>query len=166
MNSGDDQNKDEFNPYNPYNPYATASEEKAFAKHREPGELKPQFLVVGWIIIVLSALWTAYWIFSITVAFAQDNPALRMEGKDEAERIGALIGIVFVFMPVLFGFIAFLGGICLVRRRNYVLAWLGVVAFMLPLCGPCFGLTIPVGVWAAILLFMKTGRSEFSGTQW
>jgi len=156
-------NPDDSNPYdaNPYNPYAPSAVEKPIETRRATGELKPQFLVVGWVITVLSALWALYWLFSITVAFVQGNPALNLEGKDEAERIGVMVGIVFVFLPLIFGFISFLGGVCLIRRKGYIVAWLGVLAFMLPFCAPCFGLTIPVGVWAAILLFMEAGRSEF-----
>ena len=44
------------------------------------------------------------------------------------------------------------GAIAMLRMRPKWLAWTGTILALLPMFGPCLGLTIPLGIWLLMVL--------------
>ena len=64
-------------------------------------------------------------------------------------RIGSAVG--YGLMVVL-ALIAAAGAVAMMTLKWKWLAWAGCIVGMLPLFGPCFGLTIPIAIWVLVLL--------------
>ena len=54
------------------------------------------------------------------------------------------------------------GAIAMLRMRAKWLAWTATVLALLPLFGPCLGLTIPLGIWSLVLLRRPDVDASFS----
>jgi hypothetical protein len=53
------------------------------------------------------------------------------------------------------------GAISMLKRKRYNMAVIGAICMLVPLLGPCFGLTLPVGIWSLVLLRRKSVREAF-----
>lgn len=53
------------------------------------------------------------------------------------------------------------GAVGMFRRRPYWLAQTGAWASVVPLCGPCYLLAIPFGVWALVVLYNRDVAATF-----
>lgn len=96
---------------------------------------------LGWILAAFSALLC---LFGIAIVI-QKMP----EASSESE--GWLIVVAFVLQLVLAGFVAF-GMWSASRFERYPLALWSAALAMLPLTGPCIGLTMPLGVACFVAL--------------
>ncbi|MBW3600287.1 MAG: hypothetical protein KY475_23845 [Planctomycetes bacterium] len=133
------------------NPYASPSG----VAHREEAQ-RPQdngssasdghLSAVATITIVMCGLWFAM-IFG--GRFLEDNPPPPRE----------LLG--FYVTASIAPALSLYGAICTLRRERYPIAMTGAFCLCIPLFGPCGGLTIPLGVWALVLLRRKEVRQTF-----
>ena len=56
------------------------------------------------------------------------------------------------------------GSYAMLKRRHYRLSRLTAICMMTPLVGPCFGLTLPIGLWALVYLNRKDVKETFADT--
>lgn len=49
----------------------------------------------------------------------------------------------------------------MLQRRRYGLALAGACCMTIPVLGPCFGLTLPLGIWTLVLLRRKSVHDAF-----
>jgi hypothetical protein len=64
-------------------------------------------------------------------------------------------------LPVLWSATVAYGATLMYRMRRYSSARLSAVLAMAPVCGPCFVLGIPLGIWALVILHRKEVRAAF-----
>jgi membrane protein YdbS with pleckstrin-like domain len=53
------------------------------------------------------------------------------------------------------------GAIAMLRMKPKWLAWAGTILALLPLFGPCLGLTIPLGIWLLLVLRRSDVNASF-----
>jgi hypothetical protein len=80
-------------------------------------------------------------------------------GSPNAPPLIAILGFAGMFM-VLPG-LGLAGAVSMLQRKRYGLCLAAACGMMVPLLGPCFGLTLPVGIWAVILLRRHLIRESF-----
>jgi hypothetical protein len=51
--------------------------------------------------------------------------------------------------------------VAMLRMKSKWLAWTGTILSLLPLFGPCLGLTIPLGIWLLLLLRRRDVDASF-----
>ena len=78
----------------------------------------------------------------------------------EAEAPSFVISICLLMMIV--PILGFAGSLAILKKRHYRLARLSAICMMTPLVGPCFGLTLPIGLWALVYLNRKDIRQSFA----
>lgn len=66
-----------------------------------------------------------------------------------AFRIGQFGSVV---LPFVCQVMTIFGSVAMIARKQLGLAWAGAVTGIVPVCGPCLGLSIPFAIWAMILL--------------
>ena len=108
----------------------------------------PNPLFIPGIILLLDALfWLLYILMSLAVMLSPNSP---MQGDELAfVRTTSTVGYGLMFVLSL---IAAAGAVAMMSLRWKWLAWTGCIVGLLPIFGPCFGLTIPIAVWALVLL--------------
>ena len=146
------------------NPYSTAQSPPFGSNVDKPTGSVPAnnpLMVPAIILIVLSSFWLMYGVFNIIVVFGQGPPPVPA-GQGPAIEMGqkaGYFGAAFM-LPILSAF-TLLGGIQMLRMRSFAVCVAGAIASLVPVCGPCFGLTMPFGIWALVLLFNPDVRRRF-----
>lgn len=113
-------------------------------------------------LIVLSLLWLAVGVYGVADTIINGPPPLP-EDIDPAVAAGQRAGFYFWFVCQLsLGTLTLVGAICLIRLKFYGLAMVGVLAGLVPVCGPCFVLAIPFSVWALVVMLRSEVKALFS----
>jgi hypothetical protein len=127
---------------------------------RTPG--KDLLIVPAIVLLVMCGIWLIFNGLSIIGAvMGQEQQAL--PGVTDAQLAGREAGkwSAIVIMPLL-NILALGGAIAMLTRKAYGFALTGAFVSLIPLCGPCLGLTLPMGIWALILLFQPHVKKTFS----
>ncbi len=56
------------------------------------------------------------------------------------------------------------GAVSMLQRRRYAMSVAAACCMMIPVLGPCFGLTLPIGIWVLVLLRRQQIQEAFAGT--
>jgi hypothetical protein len=127
-----------------HNPYASPAVSYSNATNSNP------LFVPALILLVLGLLWG----FSILSAFI-----LIILPDDTSGRLDAGFRSTMGMNYLLMVFIA--GAIAMLRLRPKWLAWAGVVLGLIPVFGPCMGLTIPIAIWCLVLMRRPDVNASF-----
>jgi hypothetical protein len=128
---------DQNSPANPYASPASASGPDARAN---------ALFIPSLAFLVLAVFWTLYMLAACVMVASPDGPFRAMT---PAIRTMTLISYcLMVVVNVIF----IAGAVAMIRRRPKWLAWTGCILGLLPIFGPCMGLTIPLGIWCLVLL--------------
>lgn len=138
-------------PVETANPYAPSKPAEFAHQHTNP------LFVPGLLILLGSLFWAFYMVAAIAIMLSPNGP-LRGE---ELAYIRVSTGISYAAMFVL-TLIAAAGAIAMMRLKWKALAWTGCIIGMLPMFGPCFGMTLPLAIWALILLRRSEVNASFS----
>jgi hypothetical protein len=121
------------------NPYA--------APHGAPQVSAPNPLFVASVIFLVGAiLWEFYVLSALVMVFAPDGPFRELSAMVRYSTITSY-GLMLVLNAL---FIA--GSIAMLRLRPKWLAWTGCILGLVPLFGPCGGLTMPLAIWCLLVL--------------
>ena len=142
MTTGADPNQTGVNPY--------VSVQSGTSPRIEP----PQLDVPAWIAIVCCVASLGFWLVALTVSLPFGHP-----NAPPLIQIVAFTGM-FMVLPA----IGLFGSIAMLKRERYGMAVAAASAMMVPVLGPCFGLTLPIGIWAIVLLRRDGVRDTFSTT--
>ncbi|MGE3805024.1 MAG: hypothetical protein AB7K24_10165 [Gemmataceae bacterium] len=72
------------------------------------------------------------------------------------------LAIIFMVSGTACSGVVLKAGLQMCRLKSYRLALTGSILAMLPCCGPCFGLSAPIGLWALIMLRLPDVRGSFT----
>ncbi|WP_372723046.1 hypothetical protein [Novipirellula sp.] len=112
------------------------------------------------ILIVLSSLWLLYGIVNFIYSMMTGMPPnLGNQGNAAAQQLGFYAAIIM--LPII-NLGVLLGSIMMLKRKAYPLAMAGAFLALVPICGPCFVLGIPFGIWCLVLLFQADVKNSFS----
>lgn len=108
--------------------------------------------VPAWIAIACCLVSLGFWLNALAVALPYGHP--------NAPPLIQIVGFLGAFMvlPAL----GLFGSIAMLKRERYGMSVIGAAAMMVPIFGPCFGLTLPIGIWALVVLCKSAVRAEFS----
>jgi hypothetical protein len=120
----------------PVNPYA-ASNLRESAPTNQAG-----LTIASWIAILCCLTSLALLLFALIVSLPYGHP-----DAPPTVEVVSFIGM-FMVSPVL----GLVGAISTLKRTRYRLAIVGACTLLFPLWGPCFGLTLPLGIWLVVLL--------------
>lgn len=73
-------------------------------------------------------------------------------------------GIVFGVLNLISGVVLVLGGLSLMRQKSYGLAMTGAIVAMVPGFSCCCLFSLPVGIWALMLLLKPEVKAAFQGS--
>jgi len=108
--------------------------------------------IPAWIAIVCCVASLELWLLALIVSLPYGHP--------NAPPLIEILGFIGMFM-VLPG-LGLAGSVAMLKRRRYALSVTGACCMMIPVLGPCFGLTFPVGIWALVLLRRQSIRESFA----
>jgi hypothetical protein len=150
------------NPYasNPLsNPYAAS--ELSDPSLVDSGEIK-QLTVVATVLLTMAMLTLAMCIVGLGFNLALGLGFAPPPNLDGPARIGYSVGqIGGIVVQIVCQCVAILGAVAMIRRRHIAHAWAGAICSLVPICGPCIGLSIPFGIWAMVLLRRPSVRAAF-----
>lgn len=128
---------------NPYAPSRTAA-----ATTSDPASLD----VPAWIAIACCVASLGFWLVALIVSLPYGSP--------NAPPLIEILGFTGMFMvlPAL----GLAGAVSMLQRRRYGMSLAAACGMMIPLLGPCFGLTLPVGIWTIVLLRRQAIRESFA----
>jgi len=140
----------ESNPEAPRGPNPYASSQTTPETASDASSLNiPASIAIGCCVISLGL-----WLFALIVSLPYDSP--------NAPRLIEILGFTGMFM-VLPG-LGLAGAVSILQRKRYGLCIAAACGMMVPLLGPCFGLTLPLGIWAIVLLRRRPIRESFVPT--
>ena len=145
----------------PSNPYAFQQNQGQMPP--DNSGTKTQLTVVGCILLTMAVITMG--LVLIGMAGNAMNGKLMGDpppGMPDDQKLGFQIGnIAGQVAMIAFQAIASCGALCMILRKTYPLAVAGAVVSLIPLCGPCLGLSIPFGIWALVLLLRPEIKSAF-----
>jgi len=147
---------DDGSPFNPYEARQSMAPGAAVDSNLS------NLTIVATILLAMAMLTLAVFVgslvFNLALGIGFDAPP----GFEGAQLIGFRFGqIGSILVPVLCQLLAILGSIAMIRRKQIGTAWTGAVSATFPLCGPCFGLSIPFAIWAIVLLQRPSVAASF-----
>ena len=114
----------------------------------------PRLNVPAWIAIVCCVTSLGFWLVSLVVSLPFGHP--------NAPPLVQIVGFTGVFMVL--PAIGLYGSIAMLKRERYGMALAAASAMMVPVLGPCFGFTLPLGIWTIVLLRRDGVRHTFTTT--
>ena len=156
-------------PFGPPNPYHTRTANPYAAGHMyDPAagsaDLLTQLTVVASILLAMAMLTLTMGIFSLAFNLLMGlgfEPPPNIEG--EAARTGYMIGQFGVMIiQWVFQVVVILGGIAMIRRKGLSISRAASICSLVPLCGPCAGLSIPFAIWALVLLSKPVVKASYT----
>ena len=143
-------------PANPFgekgaaqNPYASLAGSQAIPSRDNP------LFVPALILLVVSVFWVLYILAACAMVFSPDGPFSRMSPM--IRNSSAVSYLLMLLVNVVF----IAGAIAMLRMRPKWLAWTGCILGLVPMFGPCMGLTIPLAIWCLILLRRPNVDAQF-----
>jgi hypothetical protein len=134
-----------------------------------PAQAREAVSIPAILLMVMSALTILYSLFSLVrpVDSAQmdqilNNPDLA-QFRGFAEFMSSTGGRLMVTLPFLvLNALVFFGALKMKNLQSYGLAMTAAIVSIIPCCGPCYCLGIPVGIWALVVLRKPEVRASFS----
>ena len=128
------------------NPYALGA--STASTTTDPSSLS----VPTWIAIACCIVSLGFWMLALIVSLPYGHP--------NAPPLIEIVGFAgsFMVLPAL----GLAGGVSMLRRKHYALCLVSASGMMVPLLGPCFGLTLPLGIWLFVLLRSRAVRGAFA----
>lgn len=102
---------------------------------------------VAWTLLSLSGIVYFVTIFDETAAGSRGFPPTSY--------------IAYLAISIAYSLMLVSGSFSMVRRGSYVWAVATSILAMVPLLGPCYGLSIPFGIWALVVLRRPAVRDSF-----
>jgi hypothetical protein len=123
------------------NPYSSPAAEAL------PGNGANPLLLPAIFLLVSSAFSALYMVLMVAMVAAPQGPF--SERNFDSVRI--MMGLSYFVIGVL-SLISMAGAIAMLLRKARWLAWAGSIVALVPLFGPCLGLTIPLAIWSILVL--------------
>lgn len=142
---------------NPFHDLPESSNRYQTPSGPSDSECPNPLFIPGLLILLNSLFWSLYMVAGMAFVFSPNGP---FHGEELAYvRIGSAVsyGLMFVLSLITAG-----GAIAMMRLKWKVLAWTGCIVGMLPMFGPCFGLTLPLAIWVLVLLRRPNVDARFS----
>lgn len=98
-------------------------------------------------LLIASILWFVYLLIAVAVLLGPGG----VYGQAEDAMIYSMMAISLGAMLIAAA-TSIAGAVAMLTHRLKWLAWTGCVLALIPMFGPCYGLTIPIAVWCVILL--------------
>jgi membrane protease YdiL (CAAX protease family) len=95
----------------------------------------------------MSIIWALYLAFGIVI-MTRPNGLL---AHDDAGGAAATIRMAYI-VAIIVSLTTAASGVAMLRRGPRWLEWTGCLLALIPLLGPCGGLTIPIAIWLLLLL--------------
>ena len=139
----------------PINPYAqpNSATDAVLSGYGRPA---PNYNAPGWILMITSVLAGLYWLTMSGVALVA---ALAPNAKPD-EAIAVAIQLVGALFLVALQTIIFAGALRMTQRQSLTLARTAAICAIIP-CSGCCLFQLPVGIWAAVLLFNSEAKQHF-----
>ena len=133
----------------PQNPYAY--NQNLGHQPPESSSTKTQLTVVGCILLTMGVMTFGLGLVGLVSNLVNgdliNEPPPGMPANQQLGfQIGNIAGQVGM---VLFQVLSSCGALCMILRKFYPMAITGAVVSLIPLCGPCLGLSIPFGIWGS-----------------
>jgi hypothetical protein len=122
------------------NPYASPAGSQSV-----PSKSNPLF-VPSLILLVIAIFWGLYVLSACFMVFSADGPFSQMSPM--VRNASAASYVLMMLVNAVF----IVGTVAMVRMRSKWLAWTACILGLVPIFGPCMGLTIPLSIWCLILL--------------
>ncbi len=142
MTTDADRNQTSVNPYLPL--------QSDTSLRADP----PRLNVPACIAIVCCVASLGFWLVTLIVSLPFGHP--------NAPPLVQIVGFTGMFM--ILPAIGLFGSIAMLKRERYGVALAAASAMMVPILGPCFGLTLPIGIWTIVLLRRDGVRHSFATT--
>jgi hypothetical protein len=118
------------------------------------GNANPLF-VPALILLALWIFWTCYMIFVMVMVLSPTGP-FKALGSTRDMMVASYATMAVISL------VSTAGAVAMLRQRPKWLAWTAAVLGLVPVMGPCFGLTLPVAIWAIMLLRRPDVNAQFS----
>lgn len=131
------------------NPYASPNAAPG-AKVRRNALFVPSL-----IFLVFAIAWELYVLAACALVFSPNGPFASMDS-------GMRFTTLSIYVLMLLANALFIpGAVAMLRMRPKWLAWTGCILGLVPMFGPCMGLTIPLAIWCLILLRRPDVDAQF-----
>ena len=98
-----------------------------------------------------------------TVAEALNNPDLPEGAREMLSGMSSTGGqLLFAGIPLVLNGIVFFGALKMKNLQSHGLAMAAAIISLIPCCGPCVCLGIPVGIWALVVLNKPEVKAAFT----
>ncbi len=124
------------------------------------------------LLMVLSAISVLLGLINVLQAFGGADPAVEQLLEDPNLPEGArqvLAGVsatgskvLFALLSVVLNGIVFFGALKMKNLQSHGLAMAAAIIAVIPCCGPCVCLGIPVGIWALVVLNKPEVKAAFT----
>lgn len=133
---------------------ATSDGPNPYAASQAPSEARsnPSSLnLPAWIALACCLVSLGLWLLALIVSLPYGSP--------NAPPLIEIFGFTGMFMvlPAL----GLAGAVSMLKRQRFGLCVAAACGMMVPILGPCFGLTLPLGIWAIVLLRRRSIRESF-----
>lgn len=108
------------------------------------------------ILLPVAICWELYVLITFATVFVPEGPFANLDPMIRTE-----LKFSYLLMLVANGFFI-AGTVAMLRLRSKSLAWTACVIGLVPLFGPCMGLTIPLAIWCLVLLRRPGVGASFS----
>jgi hypothetical protein len=148
-------------PSNPFTDRSDGSNPYA-ASGSVPGDVKPAQLAARALflpaifLLVVSVFWALYMVMALAMILSPQG-LFRDEGH-EFIWVSSLVSYCIIFLASL---VSIAAAIAMLRMQPKWLAWTGAILALVPMFGPCMGLTIPLGIWALVILRRPEVNASF-----
>ncbi|MBK7876089.1 MAG: hypothetical protein IPJ77_10095 [Planctomycetes bacterium] len=131
-----------------------------------PTSVADRLKVPGILLIVLGVLTDLGGVWQIVSnAFGIHLPGQEVPpGMEDFMRIMETFGIAFGVLNLISGVLLVLGGLSLMRQKSYGLAMTAAILAMVPGFSCCCLFSLPVGIWALMLLLKPEVKAAFQGS--
>src|SRR5262245_38238383 len=130
------------------NPYSSPSQGDSKVP---PPDDRVSLILPASIALACCGLSLALLLLSLLVSLPYGNP--------NAPPLSAIVQYIgkFMILPAL----GLAGAVSMLQRKRYALSLAAACSLMVPVLGPCFGLTLPLGIWIVVLLRRPSIRQAF-----
>lgn len=143
----------------PENPYESPQEVDFAKPPSERKGLKELKAPATWLLVLGGSSFLFRLLFFVLVVWAKRTKqgVVAADLNDDFDNYGLIYIASFLCVAA-----TTYGAIQMLRGRDYPFCVVGAAAACIPLLGPCYGFSIPIGFWALVILLRKETRAAFS----
>ena len=151
----------EPNPYARKNPYATTLTEPSKPPGPPTGPSDVLLIIPAVFLLIMGGMSLALGIFQVVSVALNGVPM--QPNQDPAQAAGFKFGFwaSTLLIPVL-NSVVVAGSIAMLAKKMHGLAIAGAICGLVPVCGPCFILGMPFGIWALVQLLDVNVKERFT----